>query len=196
MSVLELESGKVLGKSEDVGEEVLSLALMKEGDKVLAGMSSSAVAVWRWGEWTAPSDRLPGHVQAVNCLWPLDSDTYLSASDDGLVRLMQIHPNRIIAVVGGHAKDASLLMRRARGDFPVEHLGVDRTRSFCATSSHDGRVKFFDLSRLSLGGEEESEGDEEESRRRGKRKRTKSKSKKRDRARRDALTAIESRKRP
>jgi len=114
-----------------------------------------------------------------------------------------VHPNRIIAVVGGHADDDKTIKRKGRGDAPVESVSVDRTGSFTASCSHDGLVKFFDIASLSLDAKgedgESSEDDSDEGGRRGrrkKRKRSKSKAKRKARDRRATLNSIQTSRKP
>ena len=45
----------------------------------------------------------------------LDSDTILTASDEGLVRLLNVHPTKLKAVIGSHAGDEKNLLKVGRG---------------------------------------------------------------------------------
>ena len=53
-----------------------------------------------------------GHPSSVDALVAFDEDTVLTGSQDGLIRVISILPNRMLGVVGEH------------GDFPVEALAL------------------------------------------------------------------------
>ncbi|EKX39934.1 hypothetical protein GUITHDRAFT_46163, partial [Guillardia theta CCMP2712] len=85
--------------------DVVSLALVKDGERLLTGHPNGVIGVWKWGEWEEPVDYIKMHLESVNAMVPLDSDTILTASDEGLVRLLNVHPNKLKAVIGSHAGD-------------------------------------------------------------------------------------------
>ena len=49
-------------------------------------------------------------MEPVDCLWKVDENTMAASSSDGLVRVVSIHPNKVLGVLGDHA------------DFPVEGM--------------------------------------------------------------------------
>ncbi len=57
-----------------------------------------------------------GHPSSVDALVAFDEDTVLTGSQDGLIRVISILPNRMLGVVGEH------------GDFPVEALALSHDR--------------------------------------------------------------------
>ena len=57
-----------------------------------------------------------GHPSSVDALVAFDEDTVLTGSQDGLIRVISILPNRMVGVVGEH------------GDFPVEALALSHDR--------------------------------------------------------------------
>ena len=50
----------------------------------------------RWGD---VSDRLLGHPDSVDSLLPLNDDVLISGSSDGLVRVVGVHPNKVLGLV-------------------------------------------------------------------------------------------------
>jgi hypothetical protein len=56
---------QILAQSEgDADDELLSVAVVKGGKKVVCGSTSGVLAVWSWGYWNDCSDRFPG-----GCAW-------------------------------------------------------------------------------------------------------------------------------
>lgn len=53
--------------------------------------------------------------------------------DDGKIRAINVFPHRYIGVVGQHK-------------FPVERMDISTCGQYIATSSHDGRVRFWNIS--------------------------------------------------
>ena len=107
--------------------------------------------------WGDSVDRFPGHPQAIDSLCSLtasssspllkhSADVIATGSSDGLLRLVQIHPNKLLGVVADH------------GDFPVERIKMDRHGKWMGSVSHDSVLKMTDLE----GALEESDSDEDE----------------------------------
>ena len=57
-----------------------------------------------------------GHPSSVDALVAFDEDTVLTGSQDGLIRVISVLPNRMLGVVGEH------------GEFPVETLALSQDR--------------------------------------------------------------------
>ena len=72
---------------------------MKNGKKLLAGYQSGVVGIFSWGRWGDVSDRLLGHPDSVDSLVALTSDVLISGSSDGLVRVVGVHPNKVLGLV-------------------------------------------------------------------------------------------------
>ena len=113
--------------------------------------------------WADSVDRFPGHPQSIDSLCSLtssssspllkqSSDVIVTGSSDGLVRLVQIHPNKLLGAVADH------------GDFPVERIKMDHRSKWMGSVSHDSILKMTDLEgALEDSDEDESEGDNSES---------------------------------
>ena len=66
LSIFDLRKGRLAALSDNQDDELLSLALMKGGKKLLTGFQSGVVGVWSWGNWGDISDRLLGHPESVD----------------------------------------------------------------------------------------------------------------------------------
>ena len=94
-------------------------------------------------------DRFPGHPASVDTLVVIDDDTIITGASDGLLRIVQIQPNKLLGVVGEHE------------DFPIERIALDRTHRLLGSCSHDLTVKFWDISYLYDEDEKDSEGSDD-----------------------------------
>jgi WD40 repeat protein len=131
LGVHSMRSGKLLAMSDNMEAEVLSLCLLKGGRKVAAGLQDGVIAIFSWGDWGDCTDRsrrscrpalfrshlrasirFPGHPESIDALIAVNSNMACTGSSDGLVRLINVHPNTLVGVLGEH------------GDFPVERLSM------------------------------------------------------------------------
>ncbi|CAM9486242.1 unnamed protein product, partial [Chrysoparadoxa australica] len=129
LSVFDTRQRKLLGRSDDQEDELLSVQVLKHGRKVVCGSQNGVLLVWSYGTWGDCSDRFPGHPNSVDTLLQLDEDTLLSGSSDGLIRVVAIQPNRFMGVLGDH------------NDFPVESIKFSHDARWIASASHDSLVR-------------------------------------------------------
>eukprot|EP00775_Hariotina_reticulata_P013747 gene13747-13866_t len=138
LSAHDLRSRKALAHSEsDADDELLSVAVVKQGKKIVCGSQSGVLAIWSWGYWNDCSDRFPGHPESVDAIVKFDEDTIITGSSDGTLRVINILPNKLLGVVGGHADD-----------MPVERLALTKDKRLLVSMSHDSTVKLWDMSIL------------------------------------------------
>ena len=139
--------------SDDQEDELLSIKIMKHGKKVVCGTQEGVLSVFSWGVWGDCSDRFPGHPSSIDALLKVDEDTLLTGSSDGIIRVVQIQPDKFLGVLGND-----------HGGFPVERLGFNSSRTIVGSSSHDTHVHLWDARVLQPGSddEESDEKDEEE----------------------------------
>jgi WD repeat-containing protein 55 len=138
--------------SDDQDDELLSLKIMKNGKKVVCGTQEGVLSVFSWGVWGDCSDRFPGHPSSIDALLKVDEDTLLTGSSDGLIRVVQIHPDKLLGVLGND-----------HGGFPIERLGFNASRGIVGSISHDVNVHLWDATVLQDGSDDdESNAMEEE----------------------------------
>lgn len=136
LSVCSLRKNKVQTRSEFAEDALLSVVIMKNGRKVVCGTESGALLLYSWGHFQDCSDRFLGHTQPVDALLKLDDDTVISGSNDGLIRLVGILPNRIIQPLAEHS------------EYPIEGLAFSSDRKYLGSISHDQMLKLWDLQEL------------------------------------------------
>lgn len=77
-----------------VVRSLLSLPLLsvvaQHGKKVVCGTQAGIVNIYTWGHWRDLDDRALGHPLSVDTILPVDENTLLTGSWDGLIRVMQI----------------------------------------------------------------------------------------------------------
>ena len=82
----------------------------------------------------------------------------LTGSSDGIIRLVNVHPNRLLGAIGDH------------DEYPIERLVVSHDKRTLASCSHDNTVKLWDIGYFWDEEEEEEEGTEKEQDNKKKRK--------------------------
>lgn len=137
LSICNIRKNRVETRSEFSEDELLSVVLMKGGQKVICGAQTGAILLYTWGLFKDCSDRfvdLSPH--PVNALLKLDEDRVITGSENGLISLIGILPNRIIQPVAEHSK------------YPVERLAISHNGKFLGSISHDRKLKIWDLDDL------------------------------------------------
>jgi len=127
---------RFLRRSDDQEDELLSIKIIKGGRKVVCGTGEGVLAVWSWGTWGDVSDRFPGHPASVDALLKVDEDTLLTGSSDGLIRVVQIHPDKLLGVLGDHE------------GFPIEKLQMNCNRNYVGSVTHDPFIRLWDCQML------------------------------------------------
>lgn len=125
-----------LTKSYNVKDELLSLTTLKHDHKIVVGSHGGSLNIWSWGEWQYMSDIFPGHAQSIDAILKIDEDTIMTGCSDGVVRIVQIHPNKVLGVLGHN------------DGFPVEDLSFSAGRKFVGSLSHDNYIRLWDASVL------------------------------------------------
>jgi WD repeat-containing protein 55 len=123
--------------SDDIEDELLSIKVIKNGKKVVCGSANGVLNVWSYGTWGDISDRFPGHPKSVDALLKFDENTLLTGSSDGLIRVVSIHPDQMLGVLGDHE------------GYPIEHLQFNSDRSFVGSVTHDNVIRLWDTKILS-----------------------------------------------
>ena len=185
-----LRKGKLECRSDQLEDELLSCVTLKGGKIILCGSQEGVLHTYKWGEWADCSDRFPGHPNSIDAIVALTDDLVLTGSSDGLIRLVRfsidfllirycfwtvfrlclclilvyfdaqvnIQPHKLVGVLGDH------------GDFPIETIVMRESSEklncdLCASSSHEGVVKFWNLGEMidlsDSEGEESDDSDEQ-----------------------------------
>ena len=104
--------------SDDVADELSGAVLLKRGRKlVCAGREEGVLNVFKWDYFGVAEDHFSlgvagndseGSGASIDSIIKVDEDTVLTGSTDGLIRLVQLHPNKLLSILGTH------------DDFPIE----------------------------------------------------------------------------
>lgn len=125
------------------------------GQKLIVGTQLGILTVFnRKSGYGDCVDRIPGHPHSIDALSPIPSrypnsaSTILTGSSDGLVRVVEVLPSKLVGVVADH------------GNFPVERVRVDREGegNWVASVGHEEVLKLTDLREVF----EDGNGDESE----------------------------------
>ncbi|XP_035291265.1 WD repeat-containing protein 55 isoform X2 [Anguilla anguilla] len=122
--------------SEFQSGDLTSVAIMKHGRKVVCGSSEGTIYIFNWNGFGATSDRFAVRAESVDCVIPITDSILCAASMDGVIRAINLLPNRVLGSVGQHVGE------------PVEQIARSRDTRFLASCAHDQLVKFWDISGL------------------------------------------------
>ncbi|KAF6174161.1 hypothetical protein GIB67_033693, partial [Kingdonia uniflora] len=135
LSVCNLRRNRVQVQSEFAEDEPLSLVIMKNGQKVICGTQNGVILLYSWGNFKDHSDRFTGlENKSIDKLLKLDENRVITGSENGLISLVGILPNRIIRPITEHS------------DYPVEGLAFSHDRKYLGSISHDQMLKVWNLS--------------------------------------------------
>jgi len=143
-----LASKQISGARDD---DYLSMQIVKNGSKVVIGTQDGILNFYNWGEWGDLVDRFPGHPSSIESMLKVDESTVCTGSMDGMIRIVNIFPHKLLGVIGDHT------------DFPIERLAWTHDRRAIASSSHDSKVRFWDASCLVEDEDEDEDEEDEES---------------------------------
>ena len=119
--------------SDDQESEITSLEIIKGGKKVVCGTQDGVVLIFSWGKWGDCSDRFPGHPEGIETFLKIDESTIMTGSTDGLIRVVEILPNKVLGIIGDH------------DNFPVECIRASGDRKYLASIAHDDVVRFWNI---------------------------------------------------
>eukprot|EP01041_Mallomonas_annulata_P006385 gene6385-12913_t len=137
-------------RSDDQEAELHCVECIKGGKKVICGTQEGVIIVFSWGKWGDCSDRFPGHPNTVDSMLKVDESTIISGSGDGLIRVVQIQPNKMLGIIGDH------------DSFPVEGMRRTVDGNLLSSFSHDEVVRFWDVSMLNEDDDDDNENNNNE----------------------------------
>ena len=117
LSVISMKERDLLYQTDNCQDEVLSCCVVKNGKYICAGTQEGSVNILKWNEEVDIADRITGHPESIDGMLKIDEDTICTGSEDGILRVVQIIPNRFLGVIGMH------------DDFPVERMEVGKERA-------------------------------------------------------------------
>ncbi|GJQ12668.1 hypothetical protein GpartN1_g4459.t1 [Galdieria partita] len=136
ISIFELRSSSMPTVTESIYDEITCLSLIKGGSILVGGTLEGDLIMFEWRLWDKLLDNCKGHPDAIGDICNIDNDTLLTGSDDGLLRLVNIHPNQMIGVVG------------VPFELPIEKLILEPVFKTLICSSYESFVRCFDVSCL------------------------------------------------
>ncbi|CAK8530429.1 unnamed protein product [Lathyrus sativus] len=140
LSVCSLRRNKVQAQSEFSEDELLSVVLMKNGRKVVCGSQTGILLLYSWGCFKDCSDRFVDlSSNSIDTMLKLDEDRIITGSENGMINLVGILPNRIIQPIAEHS------------EYPVERLAFSHDRKFLGSIGHDQMLKLWDLDNIIQG---------------------------------------------
>jgi len=150
LTVMDFASGKALDRSTEMDDELLSVAVIKGGRKVVCGGQSGLISIFSWDQWADRSSVCPGHLESVDCIVPVDDNTIITGCGDGIIRIVSILPNKILGVISAQSEE-----------LPITSLAVSHDKTYLAACV-DTTVQFWNVSMLYNDDEENEPGVEEE----------------------------------
>ncbi|CAH1777728.1 unnamed protein product, partial [Owenia fusiformis] len=136
LTAFNVRKKKMEMQSELFDSDLLSVSIMKGGEKVICGDGDGSINIFNWGEWGNMSDRFPGHPESIDCMVAISPDVVCTGSVDGIIRAVNILPNRFLGNVGEH------------DGFPIESLSQSHDCKYVASCSHDQKIKFWNIEEM------------------------------------------------
>ncbi|XP_008560229.1 WD repeat-containing protein 55 homolog isoform X1 [Microplitis demolitor] len=130
---INLPAKKVQCQSFEYDEEFTCMGLFKNSTKILAASGTGKFYIFNWGEFGLHSDEFPNvNKKSINCMVPITDNIVITGNEDGLLRAFSVFPHARLGIAGQH-------------DYSVETLDISRDGSLIASSSHDNKVKFWNI---------------------------------------------------
>ena len=108
MSVVDMKKKKLIATTKNFDEDVTAVRLVEELGKIVLGTSGGALKVFDWNYWGAPCDSLKpnAHNRAgINAICVLTGGRIITATDDGILRLISLVPKLDYPIKIGEFED-------------------------------------------------------------------------------------------
>ncbi|KAI7899045.1 carbonic anhydrase [Cokeromyces recurvatus] len=125
----------------ELDDELLSMEVIDNGNKVIAGSQSGALYSWNWDGWKESRRKWLGHPSSVDAMCKLDEQVICTGGNDGLLRMITVLPQYgFEGILGDHGED-----------FPIECIKLDHKQKYLASCGHDLKLKFWNIEFLFKG---------------------------------------------
>lgn len=119
--------------SEELDDELLSMTVVNEGEKVIAGSQSGALYMWNWNAWDSVKKWI-GHPSSVDSICNLNENAICTGASDGLLRFISIAPQKFEGILGDHGED-----------FPIECVKLNHYGNYLGSCGHDLQLRFWNI---------------------------------------------------
>ncbi|CAE8617964.1 unnamed protein product [Polarella glacialis] len=110
-------------------DELLSVAIVKGGKKVVCGSQTGILSIFSWGDFGDQKDRIKGHPMSVDAMLKLTEEGLLTGCSDGKIRVVATNAKNLQHGVMGVLAE--------HGDFPIEQLALSPDGKLLASVSHN-----------------------------------------------------------
>jgi len=93
------KKGELVAMSDTFEEDLTAVCVVKGGEKVLVSSSEGIVNIFSWGDFGDCNDRIVGHPNSIDTMVKYDENTVITGSEDGLLRAVGVHPNKILSIL-------------------------------------------------------------------------------------------------
>jgi len=122
--------GEVQDRSNSFEEDLSSLALLKSGNKVAVGSITGRLHLFSRELLQVSDDRISGHPESVESIAKMDEDTIITGCEDGLIRAIGVHPNKILSTPYRMGEGQSIQRVAISGDKGLGGVISENTISF------------------------------------------------------------------
>ena len=80
-------------------EDLTSVCLLKNNGLVATSSQDSTISLLKWDYFDECTDRITTHPSSIDSMIKFDEDTVITGSEDGMVRAVSVHPNKILSII-------------------------------------------------------------------------------------------------
>ncbi|CAK9055776.1 unnamed protein product [Durusdinium trenchii] len=119
----------LIAMSDFQDDELLSVAILRRGTKVICGTQTGVLPIFSWGDFGDQKDRINGHSMSVDAMVKLAEDSIITGSSDGKLRVVAVHSKSLHSQILG-------ILGEMSAEYPIERLSLSPDASTLACSSH------------------------------------------------------------
>lgn len=132
LTAVNLGARKLFVQSEQYEEELTTMGLYRNDQKLVVGTSKGKLYTFNWGEFGYHCDMYPAFKSGINAMVPVTQRMGVLGCEDGLLRAANTVPGKQLGIVGQH-------------NMAVETMDICNTGEFMASSSHDNDIRFWNI---------------------------------------------------